>query len=520
MEPAAPEAGAAAEEPAAGAIAPDGREGGPVNPPRVLTSRRQAQEGFLTRSRELAHVAPAAVRGQGPLWKRMARAVMGRLIGFHTARQQEYNHATVAVLEHLVLQEHLLESSLDAATARQDSLHRRLSELENALGRLRERIDAAGTELRSMAAGQRQHAEEMQRRMGKAEQEAAQVREATARVAWASRSVQDQAANHERWARAQVERLHARMETLREAGKSLRSALADAARQVTELEKSGGQQQDRMRTLEGRLDLLQAEHSHAKREAGADRKRLEEAIQRINQEEIQFNIQEFADRFRGSEQEIRRRMRRYIDLLRAGGVQNIGPIVELGSGRGEFLELCREAGLRARGVDRDAAGVESLQARGLEAHVGEGLEYLQALRAGSVGAVLAVQVIEHLPPGVLQGVIESSFRALARGGLLILESLNPACLSMFATTFYRDPTHRRPVHPDTVAFLMKEVGFGAVRVVTHSPVPDAARLDLLSNDRAADAAVRQLRSDIDQRLQQLNHLLFSDQEYHVIGSKT
>ncbi len=103
--------------------------------------------------------------------------------------------------------------------------------------------------------------------------------------------------------------------------------------------------------------------------------------------------------------------------------------------------------------------------------------------------------------------------------VLVMESLNPSCLSVLATTFYRDPSHRRPVHPDTLAFLMEQAGFADLQVVTHSPVAETARLGPLPDLETRSKAILEMRRAIDQRLEKLDHLLFSDQEYHVIGRK-
>lgn len=172
----------------------------------------------------------------------------------------------------------------------------------------------------------------------------------------------------------------------------------------------------------------------------------------------------FADRFRGSVDDIRGRQQRYVDRFRG-----CGEILDLGCGRGEFLEAMRDTGLKARGLDLSEESVALCRARGLDAEKGDIFTCLAALPPSSVDGIYCSQVVEHLPPGRLPELVKLAARALAKGGLIAIETPNPECLAIFATHFYIDPTHTRPVPPALLAFYLEEAGCGQIEVERLNP---------------------------------------------------
>lgn len=161
----------------------------------------------------------------------------------------------------------------------------------------------------------------------------------------------------------------------------------------------------------------------------------------------------FADTFRGSSEEISGRLAEHLPLL-----LDQAPILELGCGRGELLRLLQRSGVDARGVDSDPAMVAACLRQGLAVTEGDALQVLRDQPAGSLGAVAAIHVLEHLPPAVWMSIVEASARALHPGGLLLVECPNPDSLRVGAGLFWVDPTHRLPVHPDALAFVARAVG--------------------------------------------------------------
>jgi O-antigen chain-terminating methyltransferase len=164
----------------------------------------------------------------------------------------------------------------------------------------------------------------------------------------------------------------------------------------------------------------------------------------------------FENAFRGSREAVLEEQRPYLDHFR-----NRAPVLDVGCGRGEFLEIARGAGLEASGIDTSDEMLEECRERGLSAVRAEALEYLESLPGESLGGIFASHIIEHLAPPDVPRFIDLSFSALRDGGLLLVETLNPGCLFSFAP-FFMDPTHRFPVHPRVLDFYLREAGFGSV----------------------------------------------------------
>jgi 2-polyprenyl-3-methyl-5-hydroxy-6-metoxy-1,4-benzoquinol methylase len=173
----------------------------------------------------------------------------------------------------------------------------------------------------------------------------------------------------------------------------------------------------------------------------------------------------FAENFRGSEERIREHQRRY--AIRFSGAA--GEIVDLGCGRGEFLEAARDAGLAARGIDQSEECAALCRSKGLEAQRTDMFEHLSALADDSLGGVYCSQVVEHLEPARLPVLARLISRKMRSGSLVIIETPNPECLAIFATHFYLDPTHTRPVPPALLRFYLEEAGFGNVEVERLAP---------------------------------------------------
>ena len=212
----------------------------------------------------------------------------------------------------------------------------------------------------------------------------------------------------------------------------------------------------------------------------------------------------FENQFRGSRELIKKRVRVYLDDVRgAGAVTADSPILDLGCGRGEWLELVNENGLAGEGVDSNAIMVGACQERGLRVTEGDALEYLRALPAESWGAITAFHLIEHLEFRVLVQLLRESFRVLRPGGLAIFETPNPDNVLVGSNRFYSDPTHRHPLPKEYSRFILQSVGFSDV--VTRPLNPDK---DSLSKK----AATSELRNF-------LNRLFFGEQDYAVIGKK-
>jgi O-antigen chain-terminating methyltransferase len=205
----------------------------------------------------------------------------------------------------------------------------------------------------------------------------------------------------------------------------------------------------------------------------------------------------FESRMRGSVEAIRERQRRYVDDLRAAA-----PVLDVGCGRGELLQLLREAGVEARGIDADADMVAYAQGEGLEVEQADLVEYLERQEDGSLGGIFMGQVVEHLPPGVLVRALELAAAKLRGGGALVAETINP--LSPLALRHYfADLTHAQPLVPETLELLAQQSGFAETEIrYLNEPADRLSEPD----DPVIAANVRRL-----------NELLFAPLDYALVA---
>ena len=179
---------------------------------------------------------------------------------------------------------------------------------------------------------------------------------------------------------------------------------------------------------------------------------------------LAFDYGRFAERFRGSEDYVKNGQKFYLPYF-----TDRKDVLDIGCGRGEFLDLMREAGVAARGIELSAESVDRCRQKGLQAEVADLFTYLDGLADASLDGVFSAQVVEHLPPNRLPEMIRLAAQKLARGGVIAIETPNPQCLAIFATHFYLDPTHRRPIPHALLSFYMEEYGIGRIEVHPRSP---------------------------------------------------
>jgi O-antigen chain-terminating methyltransferase len=227
---------------------------------------------------------------------------------------------------------------------------------------------------------------------------------------------------------------------------------------------------------------------------------------------VGFDYSHFEHRFRGPEESIRKRQALYLPILK-DAARDGAPVLDVACGRGEMLELLREQGIAAQGVDLDLDMVERCKAKGLPVERGDALAYLKAQVPDSLGAVFSAQFIEHLPAAAYVRLIELAFSRLRPGGRLILETQNPECLAIFSQSFYLDPTHVRPVPASQVRFLMEEAGFHDIAIHYLSPAVEAGLPEL---PRLADEAAFQ---DWNAAAERFNETYFRFMDYGIVATK-
>lgn len=250
--------------------------------------------------------------------------------------------------------------------------------------------------------------------------------------------------------RALLEVLHRQTEHNRASDELIRSheaqleALRATVRAQLEIQSAAD---ERLGELEGRLTRVERKAS------GAPLPDLDELA--------------FADRFRGTRVEVRERQRRYLARF-----QGASDVVDLGCGRGEFLELLNEAGVRAVGVDRDEAMVARCRELGLNVSHDDALGYLREASDGSCGGIFAGRLVEHLAAAEIAELLELGIRRMRSGGGLVIETLNPMSPTVQAT-FFEDLTRVRPVPPGALEWLAESWGFAEVAIEFSAPGPPA-----------------------------------------------
>lgn len=226
----------------------------------------------------------------------------------------------------------------------------------------------------------------------------------------------------------------------------------------------------------------------------------------------------FEDLFRGSEFEISSRLGDYLPIF-AGAAD----VLDVGCGRGEMLELLRDAGISARGADLNHEMVRRCRDKGFDVTEADGLTYLRGVGAASLGGLIATQVVEHLQPDYLMRFLEAAADALRPGAPIVLETINPACWSAFFDSYVRDLTHVQPVHPDTLKFLVTAAGFGEVVIRWRSPYPESGKLERIPaavrEAAAANPTLTPLIATVDRNADRLNGLLFGYRDYAVVARR-
>ena len=230
----------------------------------------------------------------------------------------------------------------------------------------------------------------------------------------------------------------------------------------------------------------------------------------------------FEDQFRGSTDEIRAKLAAYVPIF--AGASNV---LDVGCGRGEFLMALKNAGVSARGIDVNGEMIAAARERGLDADVADGLSYLTAAPDESIGGLLAAQVVEHLQPAYLIRLLEVAFHKLRPGAPIVLETINPVCWLAFFSSYLRDFTHVKPIHPDTLEYLVRASGFANVSVRYSAPVSEHARMrsanlpaDILQSDTPDARALAELAHAVNANAAILNSFAFSNQDYAVVAYRS
>ena len=232
-----------------------------------------------------------------------------------------------------------------------------------------------------------------------------------------------------------------------------------------------------------------------------------------------FKYVAFEDRFRGSQHEIRQRLEDYLPVF--AGASNV---LDIGCGRGELLDLFRSAGIGAHGIDTNQSMVQECRDRGLSAECDDAVAWLERVPDQSLDGLIAIQVVEHLEPSYLTRLIELAFHKLKPQAPMVLETINPACWVAFFESYLRDVTHRWPLHPETLQYLVQASGFTTVNVQYRAPVPGSDRLQqvpvpLSTPESELNPTVTDLVDVVNSNVNKLNARLFTFMDYAVVARR-
>ncbi|MEQ1911311.1 MAG: methyltransferase domain-containing protein [Vicinamibacterales bacterium] len=222
----------------------------------------------------------------------------------------------------------------------------------------------------------------------------------------------------------------------------------------------------------------------------------------------------FEDQFRGTQDEIRRRVEDYVPIF--AGASNV---VDVGCGRGELLDALHASGVSARGVDISPAMVEICRGRGFTVELGDALSFLVRQPDTTVGGLVAIQVVEHFAPDYLARFLEAAYHAMTPGAPLVLETINPNCWMAFFETYIRDLTHKQPLHPETLRHLVESSGFSNVNVQFRAPVSEDDRLARVEQLEGLGPSMATVVDAVNDHAQKLNRRLFSSMDYVVIARR-
>jgi len=221
----------------------------------------------------------------------------------------------------------------------------------------------------------------------------------------------------------------------------------------------------------------------------------------------------FEERFRGSREEIMKRQS--VFLRHFTGCKNV---LDIGCGRGEFLELLRTEGIGSYGIDVDEDMVNYCRSRGLCVERIDAISYLQEIEDKGLDGVFLDQVVEHLENEYLMKVLRLSYQKMIYGSYIVAETVNPLSFTSFAN-FYIDMSHKKPLHPQTLSYLFESAGFREVRIEFHSPLPDYARLEAIPPIEYMDGNIKNISNIYNSNIDKLNKILYGPQDYVVIGKK-
>jgi 2-polyprenyl-3-methyl-5-hydroxy-6-metoxy-1,4-benzoquinol methylase len=300
-----------------------------------------------------------------------------------------------------------------------------------------------------------------------------------------------------------VHRIEVELERLRQQNVRLRLDLVATTERMRRTQERVAEGFERLAKIEGTLSRAAMED-----EVRALSKEVAAILARFGADGTtgaDIDYVEFERRFRGDAADIAEGQHRYLSLFPTP--LQPGPIVDIGCGRGEMLELLAAEGHDVIGVDMDPDMVAVCQEKGLPAVVDDGVHFLSRTPDNSLKGIFCAQVVEHLITPELEALVSQALRALAPDGVLVIETINPRSSYALGNHYYADTSHVRPVHPETLRFICEQVGFTRVELEERSPHPSLSLRESLPEGPVGEAVESLLES------------VFGYQDYVIVANK-
>ncbi|MBI2463458.1 methyltransferase domain-containing protein [Candidatus Peregrinibacteria bacterium] len=238
---------------------------------------------------------------------------------------------------------------------------------------------------------------------------------------------------------------------------------------------------------------------------------LDETKKSILYPHLELDYKKFQDRFRGSQQAITQKQKQYLRFF-----HECKNVMDIGCGRGEFIQLLHQNGSGAFGIEIDPEMVKECRAKNLNVVDVDAVSYLKIQlereTPDSIDGIFSAQVIEHLHMDYLIEMLRLCYRILQPDRFIVLETINVKCLAAFTASIYLDPTHVKPIHPETLQFILESLGFREIAFIFSSKFSNEEKLQALEPRSEQDTLYNQ-------NVKKLNELLFAPQDYAIIAKK-
>ena len=225
-----------------------------------------------------------------------------------------------------------------------------------------------------------------------------------------------------------------------------------------------------------------------------------------------FDYSKFEDQFRGPEELIKEKQKIYLDHI-----NKQKSVLDIGCGRGEFLELLKENGIKAFGIDSNRQMVKRCLNKGLEVEHADAINYLKNYQ-GSLGNVFLSMIVEHLDFKDIFAIISTAWGKMEQDSVILIETINPNSFYAQSRAYVIDPTHINLVSPETLSYTFQKVGFRNLKIIYKSPVPKEQRLKFIKHqidNKELDNVLRKINNN----LEVLDDIIFGNLEYVIMGVK-